>query len=90
MRDKEGSDMPEEQIVLLKGLLRNYPARPNKEDIGKAQRLKEDQEFQELMMKLRDMEEGEEEEDESFWNMKIKAWNYNNRSICLFIDQHQC
>ena len=66
MRDKEGSDTSEEQITLLKGLLRNYPARPNKEDISKAKRLKEDQNFQELMVKLRETEEGETEEDESF------------------------
>ena len=74
---------------MYKGLLRNYPAKPSAEDLTKVRRIKEEKEFQELAVRLRG-EVGERDDDDRFWNMKIRAWNYNNRSICLFIDQYQC
>ena len=42
--------MTENTLVLYKGLLRNYPAKPSTEDTIKAKRLKEEKDFQELAM----------------------------------------
>ena len=50
-------------MMIYKGLLRNYPAKPSVEDAMKAKRLKEEQEFQELAMKLREEEEVDQEVD---------------------------
>ena len=58
--------MTKERLQIYKGLLRNYPGKPNMEDIKKAKRLMEDKEFQELAMKFRDENRTEEEEDDIF------------------------
>ena len=58
--------MTRERLQLYKGLLRNYPAKPNTEDINKAKRLQEEKEFQEIAMKMRSGEYTDGEEDDMF------------------------
>ena len=64
--DKEEEELTREKLLLYKGLLRNYPAKPSQEDILKVKRLKEDQEFQEILMAMREEDEGCEDEDDTF------------------------
>ena len=64
--DKEPNGMTRERLQLYKGLLRNYPAKPNTEDINKAKRLQEEKEFQEIAMKMRSGEYTDGEEDDMF------------------------
>ena len=63
IRIREGKDVTAERMMIYKGLLRNYPAKPKAEDVTRAKRIKEEQEFQEMAKKLREEEEDGEEDD---------------------------